>query len=354
MFQLQGTRGRLFSETISPCSNEASGPGRQNAAEWLRTGFHDMATANVYFGTGGLDASLQFELKSSENTGPGLGTTLKFLGNYISRQTSLADLVAAGVYASVRSCGGPVIPVRSGRRDAIKAGDPGVPQPGNAISIFTNQFDRMGFTAAEMIQVTACGHTLGGVHKTEFPTLVPNAPANGEVGLDSTVAAFDNKVVTEYLGNTTTNPLVVGPSVALNQHSDFKVFNSDKNVTMKAMADPTSFSNVCKAVFQKMIDVVPSGVTLSALPVTPYTVKPVNIQLTLQSSGSSLLFTGLIRVRTTTIPSASIGSITVTYKDRNGGNNCGACAVTATTAQGTATGFDDSFDVCLPFSPLAT
>lgn len=42
VFQLHGFRARLFADTIVPCSTEASGPGRQNAAEWLRAAFHDM------------------------------------------------------------------------------------------------------------------------------------------------------------------------------------------------------------------------------------------------------------------------------------------------------------------------
>ncbi|KAH8908759.1 hypothetical protein BR93DRAFT_502707 [Coniochaeta sp. PMI_546] len=342
MYQLQGFRARLFSDTISPCSNEASGPGRQNAAEWLRVGFHDMATANTYFGIGGLDASLQFELNNGENTGPGHNTTLKFLSNYLSPRSSIADLIAAGVYASVRSCGGPVVPVRAGRIDATSGGSPGVPQPQNTIGTFKDQFDRMGFSVTEMIQVVACGHTLGGVHTSEFPDIVPaGTSANGEVGLDSTVAAFDNKVVTEYLDNSTTNPLVVGPAVKINKHADFKVFNADQNVTMRTLTDPTVFQSTCKTVLQKMIDVVPAGVVLTD-PVTPYMVKPVNIQLTLNTPGSTMLLSGYIRVRTTNLPSSSINNIKLTYKDRNGGNNCGTCSTTA-TVQGSATGFDDSF-----------
>lgn len=343
MYQLQGFRARLFSDTISPCSNEASGPGRQNAAEWLRVGFHDMSTANTYFGIGGLDASLQFELTNGENTGPGHNTTLKFLSNYLSPRSSMADLIAAGVYASVRSCGGPIVPVRAGRVDATIAGNAGVPQPQNSIGTFKDQFDRMGFSVTEMIQVVACGHTLGGVHTTEFPDIVPaGTTANGEAGLDSTVAAFDNKVVTEYLDNSTTNPLVVGPAVKINKHADFKVFNADQNITMKALTDPVAFQNICKTVLQKMIDVVPGGVVLTADGVTPYMVKPVDLQLTLNTPGSTLLLSGYIRVRTTNLPSSSISNLKFTYRDRNGGNNCGTCSTTA-TVQGAATGFDDSF-----------
>ncbi|KAK1754788.1 putative fungistatic metabolite [Echria macrotheca] len=345
VFQLQGHRGRLFSDLITPCNNEAAGPGRVTASEWLRVAFHDMSTANRYFGTGGLDASLQFELKNGENTGPGHNTTLKFYSNYLSTRSSMADLIAAGAYASVRACGGPVIPLRLGRIDATSAGSPGVPQPQNAISTFRQQFDRMGFSPTEMIQVTACGHTLGGVHTDEFPDLVPaGTGVHGQVGLDSSVAAFDNKVVTEYIDGTTQNPLVVGPAVRVGKHSDFKVFSSDNNATMKAMASPEAFQNVCRDVLQKMIDVVPAGVVLSD-PIVPYTVKPVDMQLTLNAPGNMLLLTGSIRVRTTNLPAGSIDNVVITWKDRNGGNNCGSSATCSTTStlQGVATGFDDTF-----------
>ncbi|KAK3685494.1 hypothetical protein B0T22DRAFT_381071 [Podospora appendiculata] len=345
VYQLQGFKGRLFNDMINPCNNEAAGPGRVTSSEWLRVGFHDMATANRYFGTGGIDASLQFELTNGENTGPGHNTTLKFYANYLSERSSMADLIAAGVYASVRACGGPVVPLRLGRIDATEAGSSGVPQPQNSVITFRQQFDRMGFTPTEMIQVTACGHTLGGVHSAEFPELVPaGTGVNGQVGLDSTVAGFDNKVVTEYLDGTTKNPLVVGPGVAVGRNADFKVYNSDANVTMKTLTTAAAFASVCQTVLQKMIEVVPAGVVLTD-PVVPYMVKPVDMQLTLNTGGTTLLLTGYIRVRTTNLPASSIKNVVLTWKDRTGGNNCGSAGTCTTTAtlQGVSQGFDDTF-----------
>ena len=312
-----------------------------------------MATANRYFGTGGLDASLQFELTNGENTGPGHNTTLQFYSNYLSSRSSMADLIAAGVYASVRSCGGLSIPLRLGRIDATSSGALGVPQPQNSVVTFRQQFDRMGFNEAEMIQVTACGHTIGGVHSTEFPEIVPPGTGiNGQIGLDSTVADFDNKVVTEYLDGTTTNPLVVGPAVGVNRHADFKVFNSDGNVTMNALTSPTSFQNVCRTVLQKMIDVVPSGVVLTE-PIEPYMIKPVHLQLVLNPGASTLLLKGHIRVRTTNLSGSSIRDVTLTWKDRNGGNNCGSLSTCSTTHSvlGIGRGFDDTFSVGPASSP---
>ncbi|KAK5658489.1 hypothetical protein OQA88_1880 [Cercophora sp. LCS_1] len=352
VFQLSGHRGRLFSDLITPCNNEAAGPGRVTASEWLRVAFHDMATANRFSGTGGIDASLQFELNNGENTGPGHRTTLAFYANYLSSRSSMADLIAAGTYASVRGCGGLAIPLKLGRKDASAAGSTGVPQPQNSIGTFRQQFDRMGFTSVEMVQVTACGHTLGGVHTAEFPELVPaGTGVNGQVGFDGTVAVFDNKVATEYIDGTTTNPLVVGPSVRLNRHSDFKVFNSDGNATINAMSSLEAFQNVCKTVLQKMIDVVPRGVTLTE-PIVPYMVKPVDMQLTLNTPGNTLLLTGSIRVRTTDLPGDSILNVVLTWKDRNGGDKCGSAASCSTTStqQGVASGFDDTF----AFFPIST
>ncbi|KAK5993286.1 WSC domain-containing protein [Cladobotryum mycophilum] len=344
MFQLQSFRARKFSDTVSPCSNEASGPGRQNAAEWLRVGFHDMSTANTYFGTGGLDASLQYELDNGENTGPGHKTTLEFMGPYLSPRSSLSDLIALGVYTSVRSCGGPAVPVRAGRIDATGKGNTGVPQPQNSAFTFQQQFDRMGFSVEEMIQVTACGHTLGGVHNSEFPEIVPNgAGTNGEIGLDSTVANFDNKVVTEYLAGNTLNPLVVGPSVKIDKNSDFKVFNIDGNKTMTALADAAKFNSVCQVALQKMIDTVPPQVKLTD-PIAPYTVKPVALQLTLADGGDTLQLTGYIRVKTTGLAQGAIQGVTVNYKNRKGTTDCGtATCVIASQVQGVSQGFDDTF-----------
>ncbi|KAL0466965.1 hypothetical protein QR685DRAFT_94168 [Neurospora intermedia] len=39
VYQLQGFKGRVFNDVITPCNNEAAGPGRVTASEWLRVGF---------------------------------------------------------------------------------------------------------------------------------------------------------------------------------------------------------------------------------------------------------------------------------------------------------------------------
>lgn len=346
MYQLRSFRARRFADRVTPCGNQASGPGRQTAAEWLRAAFHDMSTANRFFGTGGLDASIQYELNNSEHTGPGHRATIEAMAPFLSPRSSLADLLALGVYASVRSCGGPVVPFRAGRRDAASKGTVGVPQPQNSVLIFQQQFERLGFTNVEMIQLTACGHTLGHVHQPDFPELFPpDTEAGAAVGLDATVTAFDNRIVTDYLDGSTTNPLVVGPSSRVDKDADLKIFGSDGNQTVKAMAaDRQYFQLVCKTVLQKMIDVVPSGVQLTN-PLVPYAVKPVDMQLTLLQGGASLLLTGYIRIRTTGLEAGAIRGISILYRNRQGGSYCpsGPCTIQSTLMQGTGHGFDDSF-----------
>ena len=338
-----GYRARGFSNFVAPCSFSAFGRGRIDSAEWLRTAFHDAATGNVFQGTGGLDASLMYEL-GGDNIGPAFATTLGTFAPYLTSRSSMADIIAAGVYTAVRACGGPIVPIRAGRIDATAAGPPGVPLPQNSLFTFQSQFQRIGFSTAEMIAVTACGHTIGGVHASNFPDIVPvgSAPPDDVVHFDSTTV-FDEKIASEYVAGKTTDPLSVGACAKVNKCSDVRVFSADNNVTITAMADPATFQSMCQTVLQKLIEVVPSGVVLTD-PIAPYDIKPNALQLTLLDGGNSLSFTGEIRVRTTVRPASQIASVQLVYKDRTGASNCGGCTISA-TQKGTAAGFDDSFVV---------
>jgi len=352
MFQLFDFKARNFADRVYPCDKSRFEPGRNNPAEFLRTAFHDMAAHNRFTGIGGMDASVQYELDRTENAGPAISSSLGYMSPYLSRKTSMADLIATGVYSAVRACDGPSIPIRHGRRDASDPNGRGIPAVDNSTASFRAEFFRMGLNPVEMIQLVACGHTLGGVHSQTFPQInPPGTHANEFAPLDSTNTRYDNQGVVEYLGGTTDNPLVRGPSASLGQNSDLRIFSSDGNATIRAMADPNAFKGVCRNILQKMLDSVPSGVALSG-PVEPYVVKPVDMQLTLQSGGESLLWTGYIRVRTTGIPVGEISSVGVTFKNRNSGADCGSfgCSVEASMA-GTGSGYDDSFAVSLPSKP---
>lgn len=74
----------------------------------------------------------------------------------------MADLIALGAVMGIGSCGGPYVPLRGGRIDATEAGplahcDPDTPLPG----IF-HTFHMTGMSNKEAIELTACGHTMGG------------------------------------------------------------------------------------------------------------------------------------------------------------------------------------------------
>jgi hypothetical protein len=289
-----------------------------------------------------LDASIMFETARSENVGAAFTTTLTNMLPFYNTRASISDLLALSVYASVRSCGGPIVPIRGGRMDATKGGSIGVPEPLDDIGTFQNKFSRTGFSTADMITMTACGHTVGGVHAADFPSIVKaGTVANDYQATDSSIAVFDNKIAIEYISGNSTDPMLTGISVNNKQNSDFKVFNADGNVTMKTLTNPTTFQTSCASILQRMIEVVPKTVTLSDV-IRPYEVKPQLLQLTLSSDGSTIMFTGEIRVRTTVRANSQIASVQLQYKDRTGGSNCGGCVITA-QSKGMGTGFDETF-----------
>jgi Peroxidase len=347
MFLGSGYKSRGFHSFVTPCSFSEHGPGRQAAAEWVQAAFHDMATTDVYYANkgsvhGGIDASLAFELNSGENIGSGLYSSLATYARFFNSRLSVSDLIALGVYAGVRACGGPAIPMRGGRIDATSAGPLGVPQPQNGIGQFTNQFTRMGFSKIDMIAMTACGHTLGGVHADSFDDVVIRGTAPNDFQLFDGTEAFDNKIATRYIYGPDINPLSVGISRKNKKDSDFQVFSSDNNVTLKAMTDSKVFESMCASILQRMIETVPPGVTLSDV-IEPYEVKPSDLQLTLLSGGVKLSFSGEIRVRTAVHSALKVVSVKLLYKDRNG---ISIKRPIEAELVGTARGFDDSFWVC--------
>jgi hypothetical protein len=149
---------------------------------WLhsRNAYHDMATADVLAGTGGVDASIIYETDRDENVGAAFSETKSFFVGLVTKRSSLADLFALAAIIAVGACsnGSLVIPFSAGRVDATEAGPSGVPQPQEDLATHTASFARQGFNATEMIALVACGHTIGGVHGADFPQIVPSIPAD--------------------------------------------------------------------------------------------------------------------------------------------------------------------------------
>ncbi|KAK9420194.1 putative WSC domain-containing protein [Seiridium unicorne] len=118
-----------FVDVVNPCSFGTNVEGRQNAAEWLRSAYHDMSTHDAAAGTGGIDASIMFELDRAENLGSAFDNSFGFFSNYYTSRSSAADLLALSVVVATGACGSLSIPYRAGRIDVTKAGPPGVPEP---------------------------------------------------------------------------------------------------------------------------------------------------------------------------------------------------------------------------------
>lgn len=281
---------------ISPCSFGTNQRGVQNAAEWIRTAYHDMSTHDKTKGTGGIDASIQFELSRDENEGAAFNRSFASFYSYYNNHVSMSDLIAMSVVAATDSCGGPKVDLYAGRVDATEAGPWGVPKPDQNITHHTKIFARQGFNTEEMITMVACGHTLGGVHHEDFPQIVgdPDATPGNTTQFEGNGSAFkfDNNVVTEYLDGTTQNPLVVSHNNTFN--SDKRVFGADGNKTVRALADPAVFQAKCADIFARMINTVPAKVKLTLL--EPMDIKPY-IQTLALTSESNITFAGQIRVR---------------------------------------------------------
>lgn len=319
-----------------------------------------MATHDAQAGTGGIDASIMFETERPENLGSAFNNTFAFFFSFHSSRASMADLIALGVYASLRNCNGPRVPIRVGRIDAKEAGPPGVPEPQQDIDTIVSKFASMGFSKQDMIQMVACGHStwyillfwflssndstgLGGVHGNDFPQMVGNDSVEAFAHFDTTSTNYDSAVVTEYLKDTTQNPLVKGPSET---NSDLRVFSVDGNKTMEAIADNAAFQTTCASILERMINTVPSTVTLSE-PLSPLPVKPISPKTTLNSDGT-ITFEGFLRVGTTERTDREL-AVAMQYANADGtsssGNVIEAIPIRAQGGGGFGIGGDFSYNV---------
>ncbi|KAM5540907.1 hypothetical protein V8D89_005551 [Ganoderma adspersum] len=310
----------ILAGALTPC----------NAFGFGSTAYHDMATHNVEDGTGGLDASIQFEQDRPENAGNGFFNSLRHLQLGISRYVGVADFIALGAKTAVEQCGGPHLPFRGGRVDATEAGVPGVPQPQESLDSHTASFARQGFNQTEMITLIACGHSFGGVQNSAFPQIVPLPDGVTDVSqtFDSTPFTFDNNIAAEYIHGTTNNPLVVGHNDTTN--SDKRIFGSDGNTTMSGFAaDPASFRSACQSLLTRMLDTVPKTVQLTEV-IEPLPVKPQDISLTYMGDGTFHL-TG--QVRFWNIAYSASRTIKLLWADRDGKTDPAYTDVLSTNAQ---------------------
>ncbi|KAF9480740.1 heme peroxidase [Pholiota conissans] len=295
----------------SGCLSRLFNGGPTINAEWLRLAYHDMATHNITDGTGGLDASIYYELLRAENVGAGMKDTLVDFRQSFNKYVSRADVLAMGAIWGVAGCSGPPIRYRGGRKDASGAGRPGVPEPQQDLQSHKDSFKLQGFNETEMIALVACGHTVGAVRAADFPTIVADKKGtNPTVGSFDTTTKYDNVVVTEYLRGTTKNPLVVNANTTV--LSDLRIFSSDGNVTMKrqvyvmlvlislniglhprSMQSPSDFAITCQNLLERMLNTVPADVQLTdEITLLPFKVKVAELIV----NNTDVIFNAIARV----------------------------------------------------------
>eukprot|EP00195_Chlamydomonas_chlamydogama_P011298 CAMPEP_0202898210 /NCGR_PEP_ID=MMETSP1392-20130828/6781_1 /ASSEMBLY_ACC=CAM_ASM_000868 /TAXON_ID=225041 /ORGANISM="Chlamydomonas chlamydogama, Strain SAG 11-48b" /LENGTH=306 /DNA_ID=CAMNT_0049584069 /DNA_START=194 /DNA_END=1113 /DNA_ORIENTATION=+ len=141
--------------------------GKAKAPVVLRLAFHDAGSFSTSDGTGGLNASIQFELERPENFGLKRGWRIieevakNLKGTAAEGVVSRADLVALAGAQAVAVCGGPRIAVPIGRVDA-SGPDPEGRLPGmeaSAVQIKANFADK-GLDVREMVALLG-SHTIG-------------------------------------------------------------------------------------------------------------------------------------------------------------------------------------------------
>ncbi|KAK6610596.1 WSC domain-containing protein [Botrytis cinerea] len=310
-----GTNSNGFVKGVSPCLNYALGSsnqGEQTSAQWVRFAFHDFVTANTTTGTGGMDASLGFESTRGENHGLFVNDSLTFFKPTVNAYLSMSDNIALAVVASVAKCGGSNsgIKLRVGRIDATSAGPAGVPGPATDLNTTLAQFAAAGFDASQTIGLTACGHSLGRVHNSDTPNVVNSSfvtatNLDGGEPFDSTPGVLDPNNINDYLDGTGNRggPLCTAANVA--DRSDYRLYISDNNATIQTMSEETAFQTKCNSLFEKMIEVVPSTVTLSDA-VKPMEWKAVDVLMDISLRGD-VSISGLIRnLYTTTQPPKTV------------------------------------------------
>ncbi|KAI0148949.1 heme peroxidase [Pestalotiopsis sp. NC0098] len=334
-----GTNADGFINAVTPCSNyfqDRTGiEGEQSSAQWVRLVFHDFVTADVSAGTGGLDGSIAYEADRAENVGLFVNDTLKFMLPTITAYLSMADNIALGIVAAIATCSGNStgIPLKAGRTDALVAGPSGVPEQNTGIEETLAQFAAAGFSQEDSIAATACGHSLGRIHYSNFPDIVDESAVtsnntHGGVGFDSTPASFDTSVINEYLEGTGTlgGLLVTAPNIS--DRSDLRLYSSDNNVTMQKLSEDLAFRTTCFDVFERMINTVPSDSTLTD-PIVPMAWKAIELATDVDSTGT-VSISGRIR----NLYSSGSAPSDVSYTVSGAGGNFTA---TSDAASGTGT-----------------
>ncbi|KAH8894675.1 heme peroxidase [Thozetella sp. PMI_491] len=312
--------------------------GQSLGAEWIRNAYHDMATHDIVAGTGGMDASIALEIDRPENVGSAFQETAGNVLTFSTTRSSGADLFALAAVMALGVCsnGTVIVPLKAGRVDATAPGPSGVPKPEESLESHTASFARQGFNATEMIGLVACGHSVGGVHGVDFPQIVDivndTRRDDNTVGFDSSIEIFDNRVATEFVANTSQNPLAFGHNETT--RSDFRIFNADGgDLISKMAASPAFFLSTCNSLLERMLNTVPRGVELTDV-IAPVPVKPLALSMDMDKTGNNLTISGTIRFDKTLLPASN--EVRVHFSPRDGADctKTSCLVVTASTSSG--------------------
>jgi hypothetical protein len=181
------------------------GLNKNMAALWIRAAFHDAGTWDPLAELpGGADASLLSFLNEAENMGLEESIAPKFMQNPRVNM-SRADMIALAGQVSVTHCGGPSLPFRPGRADAVIPVSPVGRLPDGAMRLDRARaaFDRMGWTNEDIVALVTGSHTMGGVHAMNSP----NVTNRTFTPFDDTAGIFDNHIFKFVLENKCAAPI---------------------------------------------------------------------------------------------------------------------------------------------------
>lgn len=134
----------------------------------VRLAWHDAGTYNADDKTGGANGTVRFSPESEHKANTGLGLARDLLQPIKDKlpEMSYADFYQLANVAAVEYAGGPKIPFRFGRVDALNdlcTPDGRLPNPTKRMPHLRDVFHRMGLSDKD-ITVLSGAHTLGGAH----------------------------------------------------------------------------------------------------------------------------------------------------------------------------------------------
>lgn len=229
-------------------SDPVKSSSKNFAALWIRAVFHEAGTFDPQDTTnpGGPDGSLMYTFNMTENSGLEDTLTPRFVPN--KNGTTNADLMALGGVISVKHCGGPDIPFRTGRLDvnpaAVNFSNVNrLPRGDERLSTAKAKLLRLGLSPVDITVLVTGSHSMGGLHGRHSPTLTDKE----FVPFDDTPGVFDNNVFKKTLIGYCPVPVDCDIANDPEMRPFVELFARDQN----------AFFNQYAISFQKLIELSP-------------------------------------------------------------------------------------------------